>query len=166
MVPVYKVINKISLIAENVYINLNLLYNQKRQSLFGDDIMPKKVISTNLAPRAIGPYSQAVKSGNLLFVSGQIPLNPVTGEITGDIREQTRQALENLESILGAAGASLTDVMKTTVFLKNLDDFSSMNAVYQEYFLKDSPARSTIEVSRIPRGALVEIEAIAVINET
>jgi 2-iminobutanoate/2-iminopropanoate deaminase len=126
--------------------------------------MSKKVITTDLAPQAIGPYSQAVNSGNLLFVSGQIPLNPATGEITGDIREQTRQALENLKSILAAADASLTDVVKTTVFLKNLDDFSSMNAIYQEYFMKDAPARSTIEVSRIPRGALIEIEAIAVIN--
>jgi 2-iminobutanoate/2-iminopropanoate deaminase len=126
--------------------------------------MPKKVISTDTAPKAIGPYSQAIQSGNLLFISGQIPLNPVTGEISGDISGQTHQVLENLKSILLAAGATPADVLKTTVFLKNLDDFSAMNAVYGEYFAADAPARSTIEVSRIPRGVLVEIEAVAVIN--
>ena len=91
-------------------------------------------------------------------------INPATGEISGDISEQTRRVLENLKSILLAAGATPTDVLKTTVFLKNLDDFNAMNAVYGEYFAGDAPARSSIEVSRIPRGALVEIEAIAVIN--
>ena len=126
--------------------------------------MPKNVIFTDKAPKAIGPYSQANQSGNLLFISGQIPINPVTGEISGDISAQTRQALENLKSILAAAGATPADVVKTTVFLKNLDDFNAMNAIYGEYFTLDTPARSTIEVSRIPRGALVEIEAIAVIN--
>jgi 2-iminobutanoate/2-iminopropanoate deaminase len=126
--------------------------------------MPKNVIFTDKAPKAIGPYSQANQSGNLLFISGQIPINPVTGEISGDISAQTRQALENLKSILAAAGATPADVVKTTVFLKNLDDFNAMNAIYGEYFTLDAPARSTIEVSRIPRGALVEIEAIAVIN--
>jgi 2-iminobutanoate/2-iminopropanoate deaminase len=126
--------------------------------------MSKKVIFSDEAPKAIGPYSQAIQSGNLLFVSGQIPINPATGEISGDISEQTRRVLENLKSILLAAGATPTDVLKTTVFLKNLDDFNAMNAVYGEYFAGDAPARSSIEVSRIPRGALVEIEAIAVIN--
>ena len=126
--------------------------------------MPKKIIFTDKAPKAIGPYSQAIQSGNLLFISGQIPFNPVTGEISDDISEQTRQVLENLKSILLAAGATPADVLKTTVFLKNLDDFSAMNAVYGEYFAADAPARSTIEVSRIPRGVLVEIEAVAVIN--
>ena len=126
--------------------------------------MSKKVIFSDEAPKAIGPYSQAIQSGNLLFISGQIPINPVTGEISGDISEQTRRVLENLKSILLAAGATSTDVLKTTVFLKNLDDFNAMNAVYGEYFAGDAPARSSIEVSRIPRGALVEIEAIAVIN--
>ena len=126
--------------------------------------MSKKVIFSDEAPKAIGPYSQAIQSGNLLFVSGQIPINPATGEISGDISEQTRRVLENLKSILLAAGATSTDVLKTTVFLKNLDDFNAMNAIYGEYFALDAPARSSIEVSRIPRGALVEIEAIAVIN--
>jgi len=128
--------------------------------------VPKKVIFTDKAPKPIGPYSQAVQSGNLLFISGQVPLNPVTGEISGDISGQTRQVLENLKSILLAAGATPADVLKTTVFLKNLDDFNAMNAVYGEYFTVDAPARSTIEVSRIPRGALVEIEAVAVLNHT
>ena len=125
--------------------------------------MSKKVIFTEKAPKAIGPYSQAIKSGNMLFISGQVPVNPTTGELTGDIRVQTRQVLENIKSILLAAGASLVDIAKTTVFLKNLDDFAAMNEVYREYFPNDAPARSTIEVSRIPRGSLVEIEATAVI---
>ena len=126
--------------------------------------MPKEVIFTEKAPKAIGPYSQASKSGNLLFISGQVPVNPTTGELTGDIKVQTRQVLENLKSILLAAGASTIDIVKTTVFLKNLDDFNIMNEVYREYFPNNAPARSTIEVIRIPRGALIEIEAIAVIN--
>ena len=125
--------------------------------------MSKEVIFTEKAPKAIGPYSQAVKSGNMLFISGQVPVNPITGELTGDIKAQTRQVLENIKSILVAAGASATDIVKTTVFLKNLDDFNAMNEVYREYFPNDAPARSTIEISRIPRGSLVEIEAIAVI---
>ncbi len=123
------------------------------------------IIKTNKAPQAIGPYSQAVKSGNLLFVSGQVPVNPATGELKVEIKEQTRQVLENLKSILEAAGGSLASVVKTTVFLKNLDDFTTMNTMYQEYFPKEQPARSTIEVSRIPRGSSIEIEAIAVIDK-
>ena len=125
--------------------------------------MSKEVIFTEKAPKAIGPYSQAIKSGNLLFISGQVPVNPTTGELTGDIKVQTRQVLENMKSILLAAGSSPIDIVKTTVFLKNLDDFVAMNEVYREYFPIDAPARSTIEVVRIPRGALIEIEAIAVI---
>jgi 2-iminobutanoate/2-iminopropanoate deaminase len=123
----------------------------------------KQVISTNQAPKAIGPYSQAIRAGDLIFVSEQVPLDPTTGMIQGDISTQTRQSLENIREILAAAGASLSDVVKTTVFLKNLDDFNSMNTVYQRYFTGDAPARSTIEVSRIPRGALIEIETIATI---
>ena len=126
--------------------------------------MSKVIIKTASAPEAIGPYSQAVKLGNLLFLSGQIPIDPATGKISGDIKEQTRQSLENLKAVLQAAGASLTTVLKTTVFLKNLDDFTLMNGIYQEYFPQNAPARSTVEVSRIPRGALVEIEAIAAID--
>jgi 2-iminobutanoate/2-iminopropanoate deaminase len=122
----------------------------------------KEVIKTSGAPGAIGPYSQAIMSGNLIFVSGQVPINPATGEIRGDIKVQTQQSLENLKAILAAAGTGLSNVVKTTVFLKNLDDFNAMNEVYAEYFTQDAPARSTVEVSRIPRGALVEIEATAV----
>jgi 2-iminobutanoate/2-iminopropanoate deaminase len=127
--------------------------------------MPKISISTEKAPKAIGPYSQAIKSGNMLFISGQVAVNPATGELTGDIKVQTRQVLDNLKSIVTAAGASLTDVVKTTVFLKNLDDFGTMNEIYKEYFPDDPPARSTLEVARIPRGSLIEIEAIAIINK-
>jgi 2-iminobutanoate/2-iminopropanoate deaminase len=126
--------------------------------------MSRSIIKTVNAPEAIGPYSQAVKQGNLLFVSGQLPIDPATGKITGDIKEQTRQSLENLKSILLASGTSPVNVLKTTVFLKNMDDFAVMNGVYQEYFPQNAPARSTVEVSRIPRGALVEIEAIAAID--
>ena len=127
--------------------------------------MPKEVIFTDKAPKAIGPYSQAIKFGNILFISGQVPVNPATGELTGDIKVQTRQVLENIKSILAAAGASANDIVKTTVFLKNLDDFTAMNEIYSAYFPKEAPARSTVEVARIPRGALIEIEAIAFINK-
>jgi 2-iminobutanoate/2-iminopropanoate deaminase len=125
--------------------------------------MSKEVIFTDKAPKAIGPYSQAIKFGNMLFISGQIPVNPGTGELTGDIKVQTRQVLENIKSILSAAGASVSDIVKTTVFLQNLDDFNLMNEIYSAYFPKEAPARSTVEAARIPRGALIEIEAIAVI---
>jgi 2-iminobutanoate/2-iminopropanoate deaminase len=127
--------------------------------------MSKEVIFTDKAPKAIGPYSQAIKFGDILFISGQVPVNPATGELTGDIKVQTRQVLENIKSILAAAGASASDVVKTTVFLQNLDDFAAMNEIYGAYFPKEAPARSTVEVARIPRGALIEIEAIAFINK-
>ena len=126
--------------------------------------MSKRVIVTKNAPKAIGPYSQAIKSENILFISGQIPINPATGEITGDIKIQTRQVLENLKSILVEIGASTADVVKTTIFLKNLDDFSAVNEIYRDYFPNSAPARSTVEVSRIPRGSLIEIEAIGSIS--
>jgi 2-iminobutanoate/2-iminopropanoate deaminase len=126
--------------------------------------MPREVIKTDRAPEAIGPYSQGIKLGNLLFISGQVPINRATGKMGGDIKEQTRQCLENLKAILIAPGTTPANVLKTTVFLKNLDDFATMNEIYQEYFPKDPPARSTIEVSRIPRGSLIEIEAIATIQ--
>jgi 2-iminobutanoate/2-iminopropanoate deaminase len=124
--------------------------------------MTREIIKSSNAPEAIGPYSQAVKSGNLIFVSGQVPVNPATGKIAEDIKAQTQQALDNLKAVLAAGGATLAQVMKTTVFLKNLDDFTVMNDIYKEYFPKDPPARSTIEVSRIPRGSSIEIEAIAI----
>ncbi len=125
--------------------------------------MKKQVIKTESAPAAIGPYSQAVRSGNLIFTSGQLPLDPVTGEINGDINAQTRRVLNNLEAVLKAAGATFNDVVKTTVFLTDMNDFAAMNEIYRQYFDHEPPARSTAEVSRLARGALVEIEAVAVI---
>lgn len=125
----------------------------------------QEIISTENAPGAIGPYSQAVKAGNMIFVSGQIPINPKTGEfVSGDIHEQTSQVLRNLSAILDAAGSSLNHVVKTTVFLTDMNDFSAMNAVYSEFFIDNKPARATVEAARLPRDARVEIECIAVVG--
>jgi 2-iminobutanoate/2-iminopropanoate deaminase len=124
----------------------------------------KSIIKTDKAPQAIGPYSQGVKveKGGLIFVSGQIPINPESGElISGSIGEETRQVLKNLKAILEEAGSGLDKVVKTTVFLKNMDDFAEMNQIYSEFFQKDPPARSTVEVSRLPKGVRIEVEAIA-----
>lgn len=124
----------------------------------------KEIISTENAPGAIGPYSQAIKAGNMVFVSGQIPIDPATGEfVSGDIHEQTSQVLRNLSAILDAAGTSLNNVVKTTVFLADMNDFSAMNAVYSEFFNENKPARATVEAARLPRDARVEIECIAVV---
>ena len=125
----------------------------------------RKVISTPKAPAAIGPYSQANIYGNMIFASGQIPLDPATGEIVGaTIEEQTHQVLTNVKNLIEAAGSSMDKVLKTTVFIKNMDDFAKMNAVYAEYF-KDGfyPSRSAVEVARLPKDVLVEIETIAYI---
>ncbi len=125
----------------------------------------QEIISTENAPGAIGPYSQAIKAGNMIFVSGQIPINPKTGEfVSGDIHEQTSQVLRNLSAILDAAGSSLNHVVKTTVFLADMNDFSAMNAVYSEFFIDNKPARATVEAARLPRDARVEIECIAVVG--
>lgn len=122
----------------------------------------KKVISTAAAPQAIGPYSQAIEAGGFLFVSGQIPLVPETGEmVEGDIEVQTARVLDNLKAILAAAGSSLASAVKTTVYITNMDDFARVNAVYGKYFEQDCPARVCVEVSRLPKGALVEIDVIA-----
>lgn len=119
-------------------------------------------IHTENAPAAIGPYSQAVQAGNLLFVSGQLPIDPATGVFAGeDIAAQTRQSLTNIRSILEKAGYSCADVVKTTVLLANIEDFAAMNAVYAEFFTENCPARAAYAVKDIPKGALVEIEAIA-----
>lgn len=127
--------------------------------------MERRVIHTDDAPKAIGPYSQAIRMGELVFCAGQIPLDPATMTIVeGDIAVQTRRALTNLSNVLAAAGSSMERVVKTTVFLANLDDFKAMNAVYAEFFAAQPPARSTVQVARLPAGALVEIEAIAVAN--
>jgi 2-iminobutanoate/2-iminopropanoate deaminase len=127
--------------------------------------MSKEIIATDKAPAAIGPYSQAVRTGNLLFTAGQIPLDPATGEVVaGGISEQTTRVLENLKAILEAAGSSLAQVVKTTVFLKDFNDFDAMNAVYRAYLGPEGvppPARSTVEVARLPKDVLVEIEVVA-----
>jgi 2-iminobutanoate/2-iminopropanoate deaminase len=125
--------------------------------------MRRELVKTADAPAAIGPYSQAIATGELVFASGQIALDPGSGQLAeGDVQTQTRRALENLSAVLLAAGSSLGQIVKTTVFLTSMDDFATMNAVYGEYFTGDPPARSTIAVAALPRGARVEIEAIAV----
>ena len=122
----------------------------------------KQVISTKKAPAAIGPYSQAIKVGNLVFTSGQIPIDPATGVFAeGGIKEQTRQSLTNVKAILEEVGLSLANVVKTTVFLADMNDFADMNAVYAEFFAEPYPARSAVAVKTLPKGALVEIEVIA-----
>ena len=122
----------------------------------------KQVISTPKAPAAIGPYSQAIRVGNLVFTSGQIPIDPATGVfVEGGIKEQTRQSLSNVQAILEEAGLSMSHVIKTTVFLADMNDFADMNAVYAEFFSEPYPARSAVAVKTLPKGALVEIEVIA-----
>ena len=127
--------------------------------------MEKHIISTNNAPAAIGPYSQAVKVGNLLYTSGQLPINAATGEfINDDIKKATAQSLENVKAILEEAGTSLDKVVKTLVFLKDMNDFASMNEVYSQYFSTNPPARSCVQAGKLPKDALVEIEVIAIVE--
>ena len=122
----------------------------------------KKVISTAEAPQAIGPYSQAIEAGGFVFVSGQIPLIPATGELVeGSVEVQTARVLENLKAILEAVGSSLESVVKTTVYITNMDDFAKVNGIYGQYFQENPPARVCVEVSKLPKGALVEIDVIA-----
>jgi 2-iminobutanoate/2-iminopropanoate deaminase len=122
----------------------------------------KRAISTDAAPKAVGPYSQAIASGGLLFCAGQIPLDPKTGEITGtDAATQTERVCENIRGVLAASGMLFSDVVKTTVFLTTMDDFAAMNGVYARYFPEPFPARSTVAVAALPRGARVEIEVTA-----
>ncbi|RKX55574.1 MAG: deaminase [Thermotoga sp.] len=124
--------------------------------------MKKEIISTDKAPRAIGPYSQAMKVGDFIFVSGQLPIEPSTGKLIGnDIRDQTKQSLENLKAILEASDYSMDEVVKVTVFLKYMDDFEEMNEIYGQYFTHKYPARCCVEASKIPKDARIEIEAIA-----
>ena len=130
------------------------------------EISTRQVIATTKAPAAIGPYAQAIRAGNLIFTSGQIPLDPQSGEVVGaTTAEQTKQALENLASVLEAAGSSLSAAVKTTVFLQSISDFPQMNEVYAQYFKGEVvPSRSTVEVSALPKGVLVEIEAIGMLS--
>lgn len=127
--------------------------------------MNKKIINTELAPEAIGPYSQSVLAGNILFISGQLPINPETGKFAGNnIKSQTEQSLKNIESILEKAGCTMDNVVKTTVLLNDMGDFAKMNEVYAKFFTKDYPARAAYEVAKLPKDALVEIEAVAVVD--
>ena len=120
-----------------------------------------KQINTTNAPAAIGPYSQALDLGNLVFVSGQLPVNPATGEMPATVEEQANQSLTNLKNILAEAGLTMADVVKTVIFLADINDFAAVNAVYAQYFAQPYPARSCVQVAAIPKGAKVEIECIA-----
>ncbi|MBL8627310.1 MAG: reactive intermediate/imine deaminase [Myxococcales bacterium] len=125
--------------------------------------MQRSVIATPAAPAAIGPYSQAIRAGNLVFTSGQIPLDPATGQmVTGDLAAETRRVLDNLAAVLAAAGVGFADVVKTTIFLTDMGDFAAVNALYAERFSGAPPARSTVQVARLPKDARVEIEMIAI----
>ncbi len=127
--------------------------------------MYRKIINTKEAPAPIGPYSQAILSGNFIFTSGQIAIDPASGEIiTGDIASQTIQVLENLKAVLLNAGGSVNSVLKTTIYLKNMDDFQRVNEIYARYFGHSMPARSTVEVSRLPKNVLIEIDCIATVD--
>lgn len=123
----------------------------------------KQVIQTNNAPQAIGPYSQAIMANGTLYVSGQIPVVPATGAIVSDkVEDQARQVMENVKAVVEAAGMTLDNVVKTSVFIKNMDDFAKINAVYSEYFKENCPARACVEVARLPKDVQIEMEAIAV----
>ncbi len=126
--------------------------------------MDKQRIHTNDAPAAVGPYSQAIRAGNLLFTAGQVALDPAAGELVGtDVAAQTEQVLRNLRAVLAAAGTDFAHVIKTTVFLQSMSDFAAMNAVYARHFPEPFPARSTVEVGALPKGGLVEIECVALL---
>lgn len=124
--------------------------------------MKRDIVMTDMAPRAIGPYSQAIRADGFVFLSGQIPIDPISGQVVqGDVRVQTRQVIENLKAVLEAAGSSLEKVVKTTVYLKDMNDFAAMNEIYAHYFGQSVPARATVQVARLPRDVSIEIDAIA-----
>lgn len=127
--------------------------------------MNKTVIMTKNAPAAIGPYSQGIRTGNLIFTSGQLPMNPLTGELITDIKAAARQSLENVKAILETAGTSMDNAVKVTVFLKDMNDFAAVNEVYSEYFKNNAPARSAVQVAKLPKDGVIEIEAVAVIPD-
>ena len=122
----------------------------------------KKVISTTNAPAAIGPYSQAIEANGFVFASGQIPVDPATGEVPKGIEAQAEQVMKNMKNLMEAAGTSLENVVKTTVFIQSMDDFGTINGIYSKYFVSECPARSCVEVAKLPKGVLLEMEAIAV----
>ena len=126
--------------------------------------MNKQTVSTQNAPAAIGPYSQGVKVGNLIFTSGQLPMNPQSGELVANIEGATKQSLDNVKAILESAGSSMGKIVKTVVFLRDMNDFVAMNAVYATYFPSNPPACSAVQVARLPKDAVVEIEAIALVD--
>jgi 2-iminobutanoate/2-iminopropanoate deaminase len=135
--------------------------NDRRAAIEGGSNM-KEIIATDKAPAAIGPYSQAVKVGNLIFTSGMIPIDPATNTlVTGDIKVQATQAISNLKALVEASGSSLDKVVKTVVFIKNMDDFAAVNEIYAQFFTDSYPARSCVEVARLPKDVLIEIEAVA-----
>ena len=151
---------KLLLILCTISVIPNNLYSEESKK------MSKEIISTDNAPQAIGPYSQAVKTGNLIFISGQIPLDPKTGDIVdGTIEDQANQVLENIKSICEAAGHGLEDIVKITIFLTDLGNFATVNEVMKKYFKEPYPARATIEISALPLGVNVEIEAIVSAND-
>jgi 2-iminobutanoate/2-iminopropanoate deaminase len=128
-------------------------------------IMSRKVVHSDHAPKAIGPYSQAIRTDTMVYTAGQIGVDPSTGEfVSNDVEGQTRKALENLQNILQAAGSDISNVVKTTVFLKDMNDFAKMNGIYAEFFGENPPARSTVAVAGLPKAALVEIEVVALIS--
>jgi 2-iminobutanoate/2-iminopropanoate deaminase len=128
-------------------------------------MIERTVVTTDKAPKAVGPYSAAIRAGDFVFASGSLGLDPASGEfVSGGVEAQTRQSLKNLRAILEAAGAGMDTVVKTTVFLQNMKDFSAMNAVYAEFFPSEPPARSAVEVAAVPKGGLVEIEAVALVK--
>ncbi len=126
--------------------------------------MSSTEIKTDRAPQAIGPYSQGIQAGNMVFTSGQIPVDPATGAVAQGAEQQAAQALENVRAVLAAAGASLSDVVKTTVFIRDMNDFAKINEVYARYFTAPYPARSCVEVSRLPKDVLIEVEAVAAVK--
>ena len=126
--------------------------------------MKREIVHTDKAPKAIGPYSQAIRTETMIYTAGQTGLDPATGELIGStVEEQTRQVLVNLQNVIEAAGSTLANVVKTTVFLKDMNDFSKMNAIYAEFFGQNPPARSTVAVAGLPKGGLVEIEAVVLV---
>ena len=141
---------------------MELLVHEYHSQNTEEVIMNKKVVQTEKAPKAIGPYSQAIRTDGMVYTAGQIALDPGTGElVAGGVEEQTRQVFKNLQNVLEAAGSSFGHVVKTTVFLKDMNDFPKMNAIYAEYFGENPPARSTVAVAGLPKGGLIEIEVVA-----